>query len=169
MFFNWEQLRDLNRPGTMDRVYYERLRKFDNEPLLSDISVTDQCLSYMPQNEPDFVFLYLGVTDELGHKFGWMSKEYLAAVQNAVQCIRRAKETLSQTYHIIVTADHGGHDRSHGTDLPEDMTIPIILHGPCFEAGKKITGMNIKDIAPTIVDVLGVKKPDDWEGKSILS
>ena len=35
------------------------------------------------------------------------------------------------------TADHGGHDRTHGTDSPEDMTIPFIIKGKDFKAGEK--------------------------------
>ena len=35
------------------------------------------------------------------------------------------------------TADHGGHDRTHGTDSPEDMTIPFIIKGKNFKVGEK--------------------------------
>ena len=48
------------------------------------------------------------------------------------------------------TADHGGHDRTHGTDSPEDMTIPFIINGKDFKAGEKLENVSIKDIAPTV-------------------
>ena len=48
------------------------------------------------------------------------------------------------------TADHGGHDRTHGTDSPEDMTIPFIIKGKDFKAGEKLENVSIKDIAPTV-------------------
>ena len=48
------------------------------------------------------------------------------------------------------------------------MIIPIIFWGKSFEAGKKLDSVNIKDIAPTVADVLSINKPRDWEGKSIL-
>ena len=38
----------------------------------------------------------------------------------------------------------------HGTDMPEDMIIPIFFLGKPFEAGKEIEGLSIKDIAPTV-------------------
>ena len=168
MFFNWEQLRDLNAPGTMDRSYYERIWSPYRDVKGADDHVTDQCIAFMNEAKPDFIFLYLGVTDEVGHKHGWMTPEYLDSVAHASDCIRKVKEAAGDEYHIIVTADHGGHDRSHGSDMPEDMTIPIIFWGKSFESGKKLDNVNIKDIAPTVADVMGINKPRDWEGKSIL-
>ena len=69
---------------------------------------------------------------------------------------------------FIVTADHGGHDRTHGTDMPEDMTIPLFIRGKEAEAGKKLEEASILDIAPTVAKLLGVRKPRDWEGKELL-
>ncbi len=168
MFYNWEQLRDLSAPGTMDMSYYERLRGFDQDPLASDRSVTDHCIAFLAEKQPDFVFLYLGVTDEAGHKCGWMSQPYLDAIANASACIRRVQEAAGDGYHLIITADHGGHDRIHGTDCPEDMTIPIIFYGARFEAGKKLQGVSIKDIAPTVAELMQLRRPADWEGVSVL-
>ena len=34
-----------------------------------------------------------------------------------------------------MTADHGGHNRNHGDDVPEDMTIPVVLKGKRFPSG----------------------------------
>jgi len=56
----------------------------------------------------------------------------------------------------------------HGTTEPEDMTIPVIFYGKAFEAGKVMKNVNIKDIAPTIATLQGVKIPDEWEGKSLV-
>ncbi len=165
MFYNWEQLRDLASPGVNERTYYERIHTETND---SDGRVTEQCIDFIRQNDPDFVFLYLGVTDEKGHKHGWMSQEYLDAIAYASECVRKVYDACEGRYHIIITADHGGHDRSHGTDLKEDMVIPIIFWGALFEHGKKISGVSIKDIAPTIADVFGIRKPEDWEGHSVL-
>ncbi|MBQ6867916.1 MAG: alkaline phosphatase, partial [Clostridia bacterium] len=69
-------------------------------------------------------------------------------------------------YTIVVTADHGGHDRSHGTTMDEDMTIPMFYIGPRFEKGKVLENTTILDIAPTICDVMGVLKAPEWEGVS---
>ena len=90
------------------------------------------------------------------------------AIANASACIRRVQEAAGDGYHLIITADHGGHDRIHGTDCPEDMTIPIIFYGARFEAGKKLQGVSIKDIAPTVAELMQLRRPADWEGVSVL-
>jgi phosphopentomutase len=69
---------------------------------------------------------------------------------------------------VFITADHGGHDRTHGTEMPEDMTISMIAIGPDFAPGSSLDGANIKDIAPTVAKLLGVEPDEDWEGKSLL-
>ena len=69
---------------------------------------------------------------------------------------------------MVVTADHGGHERSHGYDIPEDMTIPVYLAGAPFEKGKELRNVSIKDLAPTIAAVMGLTKPREWEGRCLL-
>ena len=46
-----------------------------------------------------------------------------------------------------MTADHGGHNRNHGDDVPEDMTIPVVLKGKRFPSGTELEAVPIKDIA----------------------
>ena len=82
--------------------------------------------------------------------------------------IRRIVKQFSEEYTILVTADHGGHGRSHGSADKEDMLIPIICMGPDFEAGKVIEHVNICDIAPTITGLMGVGMDAEWEGKSLV-
>src|SRR3712207_7396850 len=38
----------------------------------------------------------------------------------------------------LVLSDHGGHERTHGTDMDEDMLIPWVLHGPGVRSGYAI-------------------------------
>lgn len=165
-FYNWEQLRDLAQPGSLECSFYTRITDVPSpEP---DRKVTEQAMEAVRQIAPDFVFLYLGVTDEAGHHFGWMSAEYLSAVREASRCIQKIAGILPAEYQLIVTADHGGHERGHGADIPEDMTIPLILHGSRFAPGTQLENASIKDIAPTVAELLGLRQPDAWEGKSLL-
>jgi len=123
----------------------------------------------LKQVEPTMMtaFLYLGATDEIGHDVGWMTKAYEDEVDNATSCILDITATLPKEYAVIVTADHGGHGRNHGDDVPEDMTIPILYRGDEFKPGVG-RGFNIKDIAPTIAKLLGVAPDRNWEGTSRL-
>ena len=76
--------------------------------------------------------------------------------------------SLPPEYTIVITADHGGHARTHGLDIPEDMTIPIGFCGPLWEKGKKLENVRLIDIAPTIATMLGCEIPADWDGSSLL-
>jgi bisphosphoglycerate-independent phosphoglycerate mutase (AlkP superfamily) len=69
---------------------------------------------------------------------------------------------------IIVTADHGGHDRTHGTTLDEDMIIPMMVLSKNEKIELDLENASIKDIAPTVTKLLGAYPDDEWEGKSLL-
>lgn len=69
---------------------------------------------------------------------------------------------------IMVTADHGGHERTHGQDIPEDMKIPVIVRDKVFAPGETAKEISILDIAPTIAALLNVKAAPEWEGQSLL-
>jgi len=68
----------------------------------------------------------------------------------------------------IITTDHGGHGRDHGSDCDEDMTIPIFAFGGPFEGGRVLENASILDIAPTVAELLSVDPDTDWEGKSFI-
>ena len=68
----------------------------------------------------------------------------------------------------IVLADHGGHDRTHGLDIPEDMTIPVMIHG-MEEVGEMTKRVSIKDIAPTLAALMDCPVPKEWEGQNLIS
>ena len=90
-------------------------------------------------------------------------------IRHAIDNVKRVIEETAGEYTVIVTADHGGHGRGHGSDLPEDMTIPMVFHGPAFAAGKELHGVSILDIAPTIADIMGIPAAREWEGKSLAA
>ena len=91
-----------------------------------------------------------------------------AYINAAIENVKRVYEAYGNEYTIIVTADHGGHGRSHGSDLSEDMTIPMFFIGDSFKTGEKLENITILDIAPTIADVMSVPKAPEWEGRSIV-
>ena len=168
-FYMWEQLRDLCTAGNhLSYSWFMSWRAYCKDEKL-DWRATREAESHIQEFAPDFVFLYLGETDEYGHKYGWMSPEYLNCVRHAYTCIHHICATLPKDYHVIVTADHGGHGRDHGEDVPEDMTIPIVFRGRRFPAGESARPLHILDIAPTILDILGLEPCDGWEGRSVLA
>lgn len=163
-FYSWEQLRDLCRPGRLHTSLLLNINRVEN----ADEKLTEKAVEYLKAEAPDFLFLYLGETDEFGgHGGGWMSEEYLQCIYTAFECIQKVKESLGEEYTLIVLADHGGHDRTHGTLMNEDMTIPVILYGKHFAPGKELPEVSIKDIAPTVAKLLGTEREEEWEGKEL--
>lgn len=165
-FYTWEQLRDLSRPGQLEYSYF--IRQYTETVSQLEQQLTRAALDLLRESAPDFLFLYLGGADSWGHRKGWMSPEYLDSVRNAWECIRTVSKELPEEYTLMITADHGGHGRSHGEDIPEDMLIPVSIHGPDFPRGKQLEHFDIRDFAPTIAAALGVAPDPEWEGTSLL-
>ena len=165
MYYGWEPLRDIGQPKSLTRSAYICARGEDD----TDNKLTEIALNRLRSDKPDFIFLYLVETDEKGgHDDGWMSDSYLHYVNVAIENVKKVYELAHEDYTIIITADHGGHDRLHGTQMKEDMTIPTFFIGKHFEPGKQLTGVSILDLAPTIAAIMGVPKAPEWEG-SVLA
>lgn len=164
MYYGWEPLRDVSRPGSLKYAGYHNA--YADEA--TDAILTDLALDRIGKSKPDFVFLYMVETDEKGgHDNGWMSPAYLKCIHDAIDNVRRVYEAFGGEYTIIVTADHGGHDRSHGTDMPEDMTIPMFFLGERFTPGENLQDVSILDIAPTIARIMSVPFAEEWEGRAV--
>jgi len=166
MYYGWEPLRCIGEAGSLTASEFIHAYSFEH----TDGILTDRALNYIELAHPDFVFLYMVETDEKGgHDAGWMSETYLDYINRALDNAKKVIEQVGKDYCVIITADHGGHDRVHGTDLPEDMTIPMFFCGDCFERGKELENVSILDIAPTIADIMGINAPREWEGKSLIN
>jgi predicted AlkP superfamily pyrophosphatase or phosphodiesterase len=161
---NWEPLRDVSRPEKMHFSYFlNNALEPEGDSLLAKEAV--RCVEAY---HPDFLFLYLGSVDMYGHMYGWMSDEYLAQAARTDQAVGHFMEYVSEDTSIILLADHGGHERNHGTDSPEDMTIPWMAVGPNVRADYFITGpVTLLDTAPTLARILTVKTHPEWEGHSV--
>ena len=166
MFYSWAQLRDLCLPGSLARSSYWGGWRSGYEKATERL--TEECITFLKEEQPDFTFLYLGAPDEAGHAYGWMGEEYLQSVRNSWEYIEKVLASLDEDWTVLITADHGGHDRIHGTELPEDMIIPFFALGKAFEPGKVLENVSILDYAPTITKLLSVKPDKDWEGKSLI-
>lgn len=165
MFYGWEPIRDISRPGSLKHAEYLWAYSQDH----TDRILTESALSYIKNYKPDFVFLYMVETDEKGgHDNGWMSAPYLKCIHDAIDSVKLVLDEAGDEYTVIVTADHGGHDRIHGSTLPEDMNIPMFFIGPDFMPGKVLTGLSLLDIAPTIAKIMNVPIPREWEGTAII-
>ena len=162
MFFNWQPIDNVAKPN--DMVYSEFIDASEIGWEQANKDTVDACIEYLENNTPDFTFLYLGFLDEWGHAHGWLSNEYYYALNKSLELVDLVIDRLSEDYTIIITTDHGGHDYTHGTEMVEDMTIPMYVIGKNYEKGKTFDNASILDIAPTVLDVLGVDRPAYWKG-----
>jgi len=166
MYYGWEPLRDIGRAGSLAVAEYIHAYSFEH----TDEMLTDRAIDFIERSKPDFVFLYMVETDEKGgHDNGWMSQPYLDYIHCAINNVKKVIERVGDEYTVIVTADHGGHDRCHGTDMPEDMTIPMFFCGEQFKPNEELRDVSILDIAPTIAAVMNVPVVREWEGKSLIN
>lgn len=165
LFYNWEEIRDVSRPNSLAHACFYAGRRIGYK--LAGEILTDEAIRYLKTFDTDFTFIYFGYPDMQGHNYGWMTDEYMEAVQSSWDNIEKIITELGDEYTFIITADHGGHDRTHGTEMPEDMVIPVIIRGKDFEKGKELENVNIMDLAPTVAKLLGTQPDPEWEGKSL--
>ena len=166
MFYNWGELRDVCAPSSLDEshlIAYER-----TEGDISDQRTFALAAEWIRAN-PGFglAFAYYGMVDMTGHSDGWMSQGYMDRVADADRAVARAVAAMPEDGLIVLTADHGGHGKTHGTDSAEDMTVPLAFCGPAAAAGRDLGETSILDIAPTIAAYLGIERPRDWEGRAL--
>jgi predicted AlkP superfamily pyrophosphatase or phosphodiesterase len=165
-FTNWEQLRDLSQPGSLDLSICINTSEHQHlPPGESDRSLISISSLALRQQPVDFTFLYLGCVDTAGHMHGWMTPEYIQAIENADRCIELFLAELPVDTRLFITADHGGIGKSHGFDSEDEMLIPLIIAGADLPAGEITGQVSILDIAPTILDYAGITPPAEWQGK----
>lgn len=77
-----------------------------------------------------FVFLHVSGLDFVGPEYGWLSPEYMEELsfidEYLTPLIRSVKE--QKNYLIIITSDHAGHDKIHGSQHPDDFRLPFVIH-----------------------------------------
>ena len=98
---------------------------------------------------PNFMFVHFRGTDSTGHARGWMSEAYLKEVQNRDADVGKllkfimSDSVLSKNSVVILTADHGGTGRGHGTSsVREHYTIPFFVWGAGVAEGKDLYALN---------------------------
>jgi arylsulfatase A-like enzyme len=133
-----------------------------------DSELTDQLIAEFPENF-GVLFIHFATVDGMGHEYGWLSPEYLSVAFRADESLGRIlaeldRRNLRNETLVIITADHGGHDTTHGSHLPEDMTIPWFATGPGIRPGPLTTTVHTMDTAATAAFALGLDIPSEWDG-----
>ena len=166
-FHNWEQLRDLSRPGYLEYALFIHSGETRGlaDPGADDLTAQEAART-IAARQFDFAFVYFGSVDIAGHAYGWMSDGYLAQLAHVDAAFGNLLSALPADSTVLVQSDHGGHERMHGTDMAEDMLIPWMIGGPGIRQGHEIAAeVSLLDTAPTLARIMGLAAPAQWEGR----
>jgi predicted AlkP superfamily pyrophosphatase or phosphodiesterase len=169
-FFGKSKLNHVHSPATLDYVHsFESWLPWR----LSGVRTARLVGRHLQDARPNLLFVHLVEADYAGHLFGWMGRLYGNAVREldaAVAALLVQADTHfgRGQYTLIVTADHGGHGRGHGTELAEDTTIPWIVWGEGVRSGAVLPfGIRTTDTAATALWLLGLPVPSEWSGHPV--
>jgi predicted AlkP superfamily pyrophosphatase or phosphodiesterase len=187
MFVGKEKFKHLLVPGSVDEFGYNRKassevtkmmegeKKPKKEGTVMTKMVAADATAYIEAKKPNLCFIHFTDTDSTGHKFGWGSPEQMQAFADedaglalVLKAIRKAG--LAEKSVIIVTADHGGHAKTHGSNSPEDMTVPWIAWGQHVKKHGTITAPVLTcDTTATALWLLDIPRPAELDGKPVTS
>ena len=140
-------------------------------PRYRQADVVEAAAAVFADQRPALLFVHVADPDDAGHRAGWMSPDYLRVIAGTpvlVERLLRALEAAGAASLLLVTADHGGHGRTHGTDRPEDVTIPWLAFGGAARGGVTIARDVVTyDTAATVLAALGLPVPADWHGQPV--
>jgi len=163
-----EKLRQVTEPASTDYfAFVDKTDKIEDPYAIVQLAIQQIALGF------DLMFVHFPNGDLEGHDAGWMSKSQLRAYANDDESLGfildslKARNLYEDTL-IIVTSDHGGHGTTHGTDMPEDMTIPWIVSGPGVLPMQITTQVRTMDTAATAAFALGLSIPSEWDGVPVF-
>ncbi|MCC6730131.1 MAG: alkaline phosphatase family protein [Chthonomonadales bacterium] len=166
LFAGKEKFKHLNVPGTLDA--------FD-VPAYEAAQVAAAAAAFIVDHKPNLCFVHFADGDGSGHKNGWGSPEQMQAFADEDAALKVVMDAIARAgilkdSVVIVSADHGGHDKTHGSTSLEDMHIPWIVWGRGVRKGYTITRrVSTCDTTATALWLLGVRVPEEMDGKPVRS
>ena len=156
-------------PGE-DRVLVAspKVATYDLQPEMSAYEVCDKCVERIRSGEYDVVILNFANCDMVGHT--GVLPAAIKAVETVDECVGKVVDaTLEMGGIAMITADHGNAEQMvqpDGSPMTAHTTnrVPFILCG----AGTELRQGRLADIAPTILDVMGLACPEEMDGKSLI-
>ena len=156
-------------PGE-DRVLVPspKVATYDLQPEMSAYEVCDKCVERIESGAYDVIILNFANCDMVGHT--GVFDAAVKAVETVDECVGKVVDaTMKMGGIAMITADHGNAETmtqedgspmtAHTTDL-----VPFILCG----AGSELRQGRLADIAPTILDVMGLAVPEEMDGQTLI-
>ena len=142
---------------------------YDLKPDMSAHEVTDACVERIESGNYDVIILNFANCDMVGHTGVYEAARL--AVETVDECVNRVVEATSKMGGIsLITADHGNADRM----LEDDGVTPYTAHTtnpvPFYIVGAdvKLRDGKLADIAPTMLDLMGLEKPAEMDGETLI-
>ena len=157
-------------PGE-DRVLIPspKVATYDLKPDMSAHEVADEAVKRIESGNYDVIILNFANCDMVGHTGVYEAARL--AVETVDECVGQVVEATSKMGGIsLITADHGNADRM----LEPDGTTPYTAHTtnpvPFYIVGAdvKLRNGKLADIAPTMLDLMGLEKPAEMDGTTLI-
>jgi 2,3-bisphosphoglycerate-independent phosphoglycerate mutase len=148
-----------------------KVATYDLQPEMSAVPLTNQLLQNLDKELVDFFVLNYANTDMVGHT--GVMEAAIKAAETVDQCLARLIPVLlEKEYAVIIIADHGNSDcmvnedgsphTAHTTNM-----VPCFLVSNAPQTYRLQTG-KLGDIAPTLLELLGLEQPTAMDGQSLL-
>ena len=148
-----------------------KVATYDLQPEMSAFEVTDKVEGFIMNENPDLVILNYANADMVGHTGDFKAAQ--KAAETLDKCLESLiPKALDLNYVMVVIADHGNSDymiNPDGSPHTAHTTnpVPVIL---IDKAGaiKNVKNGKLADVAPTLLEILGIEKPVEMTGESLI-
>ncbi len=169
-FFNGG--RDEPFPGEEQRLIPSpKVATYDLRPEMSAFEVTETAIRELGTGAYQLLVLNFANCDMVGHT--GVFEAAVKAVETVDTCVGRVLEAVRAAGgEAIVTADHGNADQMIDYETGGPHTYHTLHQVPCIYVGDqkivKLRDGRLADLAPTILDILGLDKPDEMDGATLF-
>ena len=167
--------REVEFPGeTREIVASPDVATYDERPEMSARELTDEALGIIDETDPDMMVLNYANPDMVGHTGDFDAAVAAVAAVDA-QLSRLLDAVADAGAHAVVTADHGNADDMGTPDDPHTAhtfsPVPFVYLTPDGDDGGRAVreGGSLCDVAPTLLDLMGLDRPAEMTGESLLT
>ncbi|HIW12630.1 MAG TPA: 2,3-bisphosphoglycerate-independent phosphoglycerate mutase [Candidatus Salinicoccus stercoripullorum] len=142
---------------------------YDLKPEMSAYEVKDRCMEELAKKDLDLILLNFANPDMVGHS--GKLEPTVKAIEAVDECLGPiVDEIIDQGGTVIITADHGNSDEVTSPDGKPMTThttnpVPVIV---TKEGAEVRSGGRLADLAPTLLDLMGLEKPEEMDGESLI-
>lgn len=143
---------------------------YDVQPQMSAVDITDHIVEAIQHNSYDAIVCNYANCDMVGHTGNFSAA--VQAVEILDTCLGRCVNTmLAAGGEVLITADHGNCEMMYDETHHQPHTQHTLNKVPLLYIGRKATirgGGALKDVAPSLLAMMGIDKPSDMTGNSLI-